>query len=292
MMGFCHLFLALCATAFATKAVERFETPHWISLIPESVGGQIREWQDSTTRASGEACQKEREEHWDLQMKVSDFAERGGSGPEYVEAADKAEAAATREQACRHALMHAPPLTFSFDLYSDPTESSKKLGQLKIEVRPWIYESDDDDESGGGAEVKTSYIDQKNRATPFTADVPHPFNEKPAAFQTVMAKAGMWYQLPPRPFPQAVWMNFSSHGATAPLSILKITRPVFVKLGDTGTYVIFRERRGHKLIGIESTEDRSEAKPAPKGKVVELDLSELFDPDGHVRARWRGDDED
>jgi hypothetical protein len=292
MISFCRLFLALCATAFATKAVERFETPHWISLLPESLGGQIREWQDSTSRTSAEACQNEREEHWDLQMKASDFAEHGGSGPEYVEAADKAEAAAIREQECRHARVPAPPLTFSFDLYSDPTEISKKLGQLKIEVRPWTYEGDNEDEGAGGAQVKTIYIDNKNRATPFTADVPHPFNGKPAVFQTVMAKVGTWYQLPARPFPQAVWMNFSNHGTTAPLSILKITRPVFVRVGETGTYVNFRERRGQKLVGIESTEDRSEGRLASKGKVVELNLSELFDRDGHVRARWRGDDED
>jgi hypothetical protein len=286
MIALCHMLLAICTTAFAAKAVERFETPHWISLLPAELDKQIGQLQTSSTQKTDQSCQKEREEHWDLQMKASALAENGKSGPEYVDAADKAEAAGAREQECRKATATTQPLTFLFDLHASPDSGSEKLGRLRIEVRPWIYDGDESGES----QVNTVFIDKENKETPFTADIPHPFNSKPAVFHTVMAKKGTWYQLPPKPFPTPAWVNFAEHSVGAPLSILKVARPVFVKAGEAGTYVVFRERKGRKLVGVESMEDRG--KSVPKGKPIEVNLSELFDSNGHIRAKWRADDED
>lgn len=285
-MAICHVLLAFCTTAFASAAVERFDTPHWISLLPEHLDKQVAETQISVARRTDRTCQKEREEHWALQMKASELAENGKAGPEYVEAADKAEAAAAHEADCRKSNSSSPPMTFSFDLYPAPDDTSDKLGKLVIEVRPWIYDGDESAES----QVSTLFIDLDNKPTPFTADVPHPFNERPAVFHTVMAKKGSWYQLPPKPFPKPVWINFSGHATGPPLSILKVSRPVFVKLGETGTYAVFHKRNGRKLIGIESMDDRGKARA--NAKPIEINISEIFDTNGHIRAKWRPDDED
>lgn len=284
-MTIINVFTLAFSLAAATTGLEKFVVPHWISLVPEKIEDQLADWQKSAKAKTAQTCIKEREEFWDLQMKASELAEKGVANEQYVEAADKATNAARKEAECRSAAMGSDPIRYELDLFAEPNPKSKKVGRLIIEVRPWFEEAED----SGDAQVVTYFENIEKKTSAFTVDVPSPFEGKPGAFHTVLAKKGSWFQLPARPFPTNVWLDLASFNAV-PLSILKLSRPIFVQKGETGTYAVFQRQKGSKLVGLETMEDRSRA---PKdAKPVEVNLPDLFDANGHIRAKWRADESD
>lgn len=271
--------------AAATPGLEKFVVPHWISLLPEKIDSEIADWQKTAKSKMAQVCTKEREEFWDLQMKASELAEKGAAKEQYLEAAEKAATAAQKETECRSANIGNEPIKYEFDLFTDPDPKSKKIGRLIIEVRPWS----EDGEDNGETQVMASFENLEKKVISFNVDVPNPFEDKPGAFHTILAKKGGWVQFPAKPFPTNAWADLSKFGSN-PISILKLPRPVFVQNGETGTYAIFQRQKGSRLIGIETMENRNQVKKG--AKPLEVNISDLYDANGHIRAKWRAEESD
>lgn len=274
------LALSLAQAQVVQGSIETFSIPHWISLVPQKLETKINELEKSAQLVANEKCAKERAEFWDLQMKASELAAVQGANAAYVEAADLAEKASARERDCRKAHLNLENLKFEFDLHADPDKTSRKIGKLRLEVRPWNPESESSE-----PQVKTVFVDLENAEREFLVDIPHPFNEKLGAYHTILARQGGWLKLPQRPFPSPVWVDFSEFAVEPAQSILKVSRPVFVNTGETATYVVFTKQNKHQMIGVETDENRGRA--PSKAKIVTVNLADLFDADGHIRAKWR-----
>ncbi len=258
--------------------METFAVPHWISLLPIDLNNKHQ----AASSMKESTCASENAEAWQLQLAASEIAASNAGRDVTLRAAELAEAALKRQRECELRSAKQRPLIFEHDLYSEPDINSIKVGRLQLRVHFWSDNEDADDD-----QVESLFIDMQGKETKFLPDIPFPFEERPGAFHTVLARTGDWYQLPRKPFSKPVWLRLAPGKSNAVVSILDLVEPVLVKVNGTSTYVIFKSTKDLKLIGFESIENRG--KRPPNSRKVEVELADLFDESGHIRARWRSE---
>jgi hypothetical protein len=178
-----------------------------------------------------------------------------------------------------------PPMEWSMPLHSSP-ENTPAIGALVARLQP-----------EGGLEFAYRALDGKE--VTFEPDwVERDWGYTFLMNQTILDRRGDWYRLPARPFPTAVWVRLPDREHLSQLevgTIYRLSTPLKAVRTSTkrtvtltaGTYVVVRLLDRALEIRKEEPADMACGDPvAPlrhNPAVYRVELSEIYDPDRHLR---------
>lgn len=193
--------------------------------------------------------------------------------------------------------VRVPPIEWKLPVYESPTADARKLGAIVARVRP-------------AEALEHVYQPETGPEIPFDPDwVQADTGYTYLMEQTILDRRGEWVQLPPRPFPRAVWLQIPFHprfdGDTRPgvsgvelgpvyeLSKnvkARLTNGSGVTVFDRGNVVVLAVRGRALVIRSEEPYDspceqplKEEPKVKPQTYLVEAE--ELYDADLHLQLQ-------
>jgi hypothetical protein len=167
------------------------------------------------------------------------------------------------------------PRRFSFVLRTAPRDAARPAGTLVVVAHP---------ETGLGAFYEPPAGGEPIRFTPDVFDADWGYG--PYFHQTFRSRQGMWFELPPQPFPSSVWIDATDFGEEPHLLTLSAGDIVTGTFGDM--FVLAVEANDIVIRPEQRADMWCDASPPPPREAVQprrLPRPELYNLHGHLMLR-------
>jgi hypothetical protein len=180
-------------------------------------------------------------------------------------------AEARNRDTCRSDMLR--PAVDTFVVYAGPDEGTERRGAIVVETVPG---------RGLSAAFRAAEADTSIRFAPdvYLQD----WGYGPYFHQTVTQRTGEWFQLPPSPWPEAVWVRIADHDG----SLLHVHTGDIVELDGEGMYVVATEADAVQLRREQPADlwcREGDPPPLVEDVPTRYSRAQLLDDDGHLRIR-------